>query len=86
MIKEELGTLDTDMETASERKRTTARSPKLNSIELICAIKMDAIEMKRAAPSVLMLHPMGKMNLVILESILSFVFITRNVIGRAAAL
>jgi len=53
---------------------------------LIWAIKMEATEMKRAVPSMLMLQPMGRTNRVIRGSIRNFSFMQRNVIGNAAAL
>lgn len=80
------GTDDVDIEAANDKRQTAKISPILNSMPFIWAIKIDAIEIYKAVPSILILHPIGRTNFVILESMLTFVSSTRNVNGSAAAL
>lgn len=61
------------------------RSPTPRAILFICAIKMTDTVRKSAVPSILMV-PIGRMNLVILLSTLTFSSINRKVMGIAADL
>lgn len=54
-----LGTLAELIEAAVEVNKTVTNSPKPNGIPLIWAIKIEAIAMKSAVPSILMLQPIG---------------------------
>lgn len=81
-----LGTDADDIDAAVEVSSTVTNSPKPNTMPDICAMNIDAIDMKSAVPSILMLQPIGRTNRVIRGSMRSLSFMQRNVIGRAAAL
>lgn len=61
-------------------------SPKPRKMPFIWAINMLATATKSAVPSMLILQPIGRTNLVTLGSTLSFSVIRRKVTGSAAAL
>lgn len=65
---------------------TVTISPKPRKIPFIWAMNILAVATKRAVPSMLMLQPIGRTNLVTLGSTLSLSVISRNVTGSAAAL
>lgn len=81
-----LGTDAEDIDAAVEHNSTVTNSPNPNVMPLIWVINIDATAINSAVPSILTLHPIGNTNLVIRESMRSFSFMQRNVIGRAAAL
>lgn len=81
-----LGTDADDIEAAVDVNKTVTNSPNPRVIPLICAMNMEATEINSAVPSMLILQPIGRTNRVIRESIRSFSFMERNVIGSAAAL
>lgn len=81
-----LGTLAELIEAAVDVNRTVTISPKPNVMPDIWAMNIEAIEMKRAVPSILMLQPMGRTNRVMRWSTRNLSFMQRNVTGRAAAL
>lgn len=65
---------------------TVMISPNPRKIPFICAMNILATATKSAVPSMLMLQPIGRTNLVTLGSTLSFSVIRRKVTGSAAAL
>lgn len=81
-----LGTDADDIDAAVDVNSTVTNSPKPNDMLAICAMNIDAIDIKSAVPSILMLIPIGKTNRVIRGSIPNLSFMQRNVIGSAAAL
>lgn len=81
-----LGTDADDIEAAVEVSNTVTNSPNPNVMSDICAMNIDAVDMKSAVPSILMLQPIGRTNRVTRGSICSLSFMQRNVIGSAAAL
>lgn len=81
-----LGTEADETEAAVDVRITVMISPKPRKIPFICAMNMLATATKSAVPSILILQPIGKTNLVTLGSTLSFSVIRRKVTGSAAAL
>lgn len=65
---------------------TVMISPKPRTMPCICAMKMLATATNSAVPSMLMLQPIGRTNLVTLGSTRSLSVIRRKVTGSAAAL
>lgn len=81
-----LGTDADDIDATVDVNRTVTNSPNPNILPVICAMNIDATERKSAVPSILILHPMGRTNRVIRESMRNLSFMQGNVSGRAAAL
>lgn len=85
-MSEPLGILMPDIEVNVVVKKIVNNWPALNTIPLILVMKITAIDINAAVPSVLTLVPMGNTKRTILESMPNSFSVTRNDTGRVAAL